>query len=175
MAQGLLKGLPVGFARLASLVITLASTACVIPIPAEIEEGDAGGGSAPVIIASNPDMSSGTITLSDSAPITASLTIRDNDLDDTLYVKVFRDYVTNQPPVHTTSIPADAENRTRDRIKELDTDNWCNGGAVGSGNLNFEVMVADRPFLEDSEEPAYRALPPEANFSIRSWTAQCVE
>lgn len=145
---------------------------CVVPIPGEEEATDGGVNSPPVIVASVPSMpfeGGGPINVT-SLPAQVTIDVKDVDLDDQIYVRVFRDYESNplqiveereQIPPTGTAIRAGIA---------LDTLPWCLGAPTGM-NLVFDVVVADRPFLEDDTEPFNRATSGES--SVRAWIGVC--
>jgi hypothetical protein len=156
-------------ARALLLGIALAM-ACVIPIPAEVENEDAGTSNAPpVIVSSTPEMP-GPITL----PQTMSVTLKDIDIADTLYVRVFRDYADDPRPVFTIPVVNDAQIGTEIRTRELDAAAIC-AGAMPNEDLVIDVMVADRPYDDEnpSAPPANRRVTGNGQSSMRSWIARC--
>jgi hypothetical protein len=156
-----------------SLLLVTASmviVACIIPIPAEVETDDGGGrNSPPVIIASIPEMP-GPITL----PQALSVTIKDIDLGDTLYIRVFRDYAEDPRIVSNYTVINDPETGADTRTRELDGPAICTG-AVANEEIVVDVVVADRPFDENSSAPpANRKVTGNGEVSVRSWVARCV-
>jgi hypothetical protein len=156
-----------------SLAIAIPLTGCVVPIPADVEQSDGGTNSAPVILSSTPSMP-GFDPISVTMPQMRSITVKDNDIGDTIYVRVFRDYQLGpQGPLNDQSVTNDPVNGTAIRVISLPTDTWCNAATLGDQHV-FDVMVADRPFDSNpATKPEYRALPPDAEYSIRSWVATC--
>jgi hypothetical protein len=162
--------------RRALVLVSVMVSACVIPIPAEVDQPDASpANSPPVIVESNPSMP-GFVDINISNPTDRSITVKDNNIADTLYVRVFRDYQDAAlGPLIDASVPNDPVIGTATRIVQLPTNTWCNGATLGTDHV-FDVVVADRPFNPNpAVPPAYRALPPGAEFSIRSWVSKCVQ
>lgn len=172
MARQLLQiGVMVSVLALASLDLT----ACVIPLPFE-ETQDAGGpaNAPPEILVSSADPSmleQQTIETGASARI-FKVTVRDNDAEDTLYLRVFRNYdVAPDSAVSEITINKPLEG-TSDRIFEINTNTWCTG-QVGADAIVFEVVVTDRKFRPLDEEPLFRATEPGAGVARSYWIGRC--
>lgn len=172
-----LLGLPrVGLLPLALVAaLALGAAACVVPLPYE-EAPDGAVNYPPLIKDSNPSMP-GPVRLAIGAePPLFTIDVEDKDLGDTLFVRVFRDYSTApEPPRNDLPRANDPNSGSSLRTIELQTNTWCTN-AVPNVNLVFDVVVADRPFLEDlSIKPVYRAVPKGAESSIRSWVIECLQ
>jgi hypothetical protein len=176
MAQRLLSCWPMRVVAGIALGSSTLVGACVVPIPADVEGGDGGPSSPPVIVDSNPAM-----PFSNGAPIDVNLIadgkvtidVKDFDLDDTLYVRVFRNYDPQTNPFDINDIewaPGDGSlvGAVRQDI-ELSTALWCAGSEQGRFYV-FDVVVSDRRF-EDEGTPAGRATTGET--AIRSWVGVC--
>ena len=152
-------------------------TSCVIPIPATPEDADAGPVSlldTPIVLDSTPQMP-GPITINLASPFLVSLVLRDHDIADTLYIRVFRDYQSdkNRGPVTDTMVANDPVNGTEDRQKFIDTNTWC--ATPSETQIPFDVIVADQPFETNlAIEPIYQAVKNNGRWSKRSWVAKCV-
>ena len=111
-----------------------------------------------------------------SQPPLFTIEVVDKDIADTLYVRVFRDYETApEPPRNSIPKANDPETGSPVRLIELQTNTWCTN-APRNVNLPFDVVVADRPFVEDlSIEPVYQVVPKGAETSTRSWVVECLE
>ena len=175
--------------RLGKLVLSLiaagfagASAACIIPPSLEVEVSDAGFSAIPVIrSAASPFEFPGPFTVSrDAADVTISLTLRDNDLDDTLFVRLFLDY----DPQSGAGLLSDcvaAPTGERDRVLGCPASTVCNLIEVGDTSLHsLEAMVTDRPWLtaddpDAVDQPPLRAVDigAGAGDSIRGWTMRC--
>lgn len=159
--------------------------ACLIPPDLEPASQDAGSGSPPVIRSAQPAEFAfpGPILLERGDTRQLSLEVEDGDREDTLFVQLYVDYnrlPTSAPTPAYASCQA-APNESAIRLIPCDTGALCNSIA-STDNMEhvLEVMVADRPFILDSDpqafgQPPYRALaePQEASFSIRSWVMKC--
>jgi hypothetical protein len=159
-----------GFPRLAYLLLPVLTGSCVIPIPAEVETGDGGGLNAPPIIQTSIPEMPGPITL----PQTLSVTFKDIDVGDTLFVRVFRDYTADQRPVLDLRIPNDPLNGTELRTQLIDALAICNGAPTDE-DIVVDIMVADREYDMENVTlpPAYRRVTGNGESSIRSWIARC--
>lgn len=178
-ARKLLKGLRMGTTTAHSLAFmgTLLTTSCVIPIPASPEE-DAGAAavpSTPFVYTSNPQMP-GPITIVIDSFFPVSVTLRDANLEDTLYVRVFRDYSKNpeRGPLVDKMVPNDPIRGKPDREDTVDTTTWCNGAPLNEQVL-FTLVVADKPFEKSAAiEPPYQAITANGLSSKSSWVGRCV-
>lgn len=149
-------------------------TACPIPPPLEREDLDASVNSIPVITRLDPNFPSpGPIAINRQETEPMSLTVRDTDLDDTVWVYFYVDY--NYPT------PVPDLNHCRSSVNELDRNLTCPLNALCAfetgppDQIHFlEAMVTDRELLSEGE-PLYRALPPGAGVSYRSWLMTCNE
>jgi hypothetical protein len=146
--------------------------ACVLPVPGSLDDPDAGVLDAdPVIIDSNPVMPY-------LKPLVAnqqfSVTLRDADLKDTLFLRIFRNYETNPGPIDAVMVPNDIQNPKEVRGPvSLNTGAWCPGALAGT-TITVDVMVADRPFDADiTRAPQYRVVTQNGKGSIRSWVLTC--
>ncbi len=148
---------------------------CVIPVPLELANSDAGPSSAPVILSASPDEFSFTnpdgIVLDVQDTRRLGLTIRDPDRQDSLYIRIFVDYDgSNFSSECMVPGPSDSEIR----VADCTTSTICTS-TLADGKVHFiEAMVADREFLSVSDpraegQPAFRALPEDAAYSFRAW------
>jgi hypothetical protein len=159
-------------ARALMTMTVLATTACVVPIPASFEgdDGDAGvRNDHPAIIRAVPEDFPGPLDLTPESPQEYTVTLADNDLDDTLYVRVFRNYHLGAlGPLLDRPVPnAGGVERTT----VIPSNTWCNAVTPGS-TIIIEVVVADRPFDTDpTKEPAYQVTP--GNKVKTYWMATC--
>lgn len=155
--------------------VLAALAGCVIPPPLEREEErDAAVNSIPVVVGLDPSYPSpGPIAITRQHQETMSLTVRDNDLGDTLWIYFFVDYNYPDPVPHLNSCQIS--------VNELDRTLTCPLNALCAfedgppDQIHFlEAMVTDRALLPEGE-PIYRALPPGAGVSYRAWLMTCIE
>ena len=151
-------------------------TGCVIPVPADLSDPDAGAKNAdPVIEETNPAMP-GPLSLVSTQEV--SVTLRDADLRDTLYVRVFRNYLTGDTaPLHEYTVVNDPMNgqETRSPLR-IDTGAWCVPATTFAGTqIIIDIAVADRKFSADvNASPQFLALDDKVGkVNIRSWVATC--
>jgi hypothetical protein len=167
-------------ARYARWLGVLALAACVIPVPADLNVPDAAvvvRDADPVILDSNPAMPGPTAI--SSLGQTFTVTLRDADVSDTLYVRVFHDYDQGfTSPLNDIPVPNDpvTGKEVRGPI-ELDTKAWCSPASqFGNGNpVIIDVMVADRPYSNDvNATPQFRTLvDKDGKANLRSWVVTC--
>lgn len=180
MARGVL---PLFMMRVLTVTLPVAvvGAGCVIPPPLQLDEPDAGVNATPVIVSAGPapDFSfPGPIVVEHSDTRRVTLTISDTDLNDTMYVRIYRNYGDPDPSnfVSSCTIPPSGE---KTRSGECSASSFCNGlEPTDQGDKTLEAMVADRAFLEESDpagegQPAFRRLPAGAQSSIRAWVMTC--
>jgi len=176
MVQKLLHSVPVG--TCARALWLMCATACVFPLPSETEVSDidAPPKNADPVIANSIPMMPGPLTLPKEGQ-TYTVTVRDADIKDTLYVRVFRNYPAGLGPIYEHPVPNDPTmgKEVRDPVP-LDTTGWCQPASAFAGTqLIIDVVVADRPFDPDiNATPQYRhLLDPVGKLNIRSWVVTC--
>lgn len=172
----------------ALLVAALASPAgwgCVLPPDLEPEGADAGPSSPPVIMSAlPPDFAfPGPIVVDpDQLDLFITLTVEDNDLGDSLYARLYRDYVpVTQPTPALVDCTQPGPSTSRSRTLRCSFNPLCNGVPDDGATLHVvEVMVSDQEFIGDSEpeafgQPTYRAVANRetAGSSIRAWNMRC--
>jgi hypothetical protein len=154
------------------MVIAL-TTSCVVPIPASpLEDGDAGANGIPDIVSASPANYGfpGPIELDRSSPQQITITLKDMDVEDTLVLRVFRNYPQSLPPLVETTGTSIGNG---ERLATLDTTNWCVGQSDDEQIL-FTLVVADRPFAATTEQPPFQAVTPGGLKSEMYWIATCV-
>lgn len=163
------------------MIAGCAAWGCVVPAPLNIEGSDAGPGSPPVIVASGPAPAfslPGPLVLDRSDNPLLSLTVRDNEVDEELFVRLYVDYgINGQRPARSGCvIPPSGQ---IERVGECSVTPVC--GDVPDDDEDehlLEAMVADRRFLEETdrppEQPPQRGLPEDASYSIRAWVFRCL-
>jgi len=173
-------------------VCALAATAaassggCVIPPDLEPAGADAGPSTTPVILGAQPAEFAfpGPMVLDRGVDRPLTLEVADDDLGDTIYVQLYVDYnreVTGGVPTPAWASCQAAATGQVTRFVECPTQALCTPIAEADlGDHVLEAMVADRPFIPDSDplaagQPPYRALaePGRAAYSFRSWVMRC--
>ena len=107
-----------------------------------------------------------------------TLTVRDNDLADVIFVRFFVDY--SRPDRTNSKAECSAPSSG-----EIEREVPCSMSTIGNGvSLSeehfLEAVVADQPFLETSDPDAagqlpFRALPPGSSSSVTAWSLRCLE
>jgi hypothetical protein len=155
---------------------SLSLPGCVIPPPGEVVRDAGTPNSPPVVIGASPPEFAfpGPVTIPTIEPPSVTLTFSDNDVDDTLYVRKFRDYDLGAPSADVTCggdvIPPTG---AVERQAEFCTGTWCPASDDGTPHM-LEVVVADRPFIDDGM-PLFRGLPEGAGSSVRAWRFLCTQ
>ncbi len=163
-----------------STFLSAGSSGCVVPPPLEIGGADAGPSANPAIVSASPSELAfpGVMTVDRGDQRRLSLTLTDADLEDTLYVRIYRDYglPVQDSSKSDCSAPPSGE---LTRIADCSIASLCNGVDETDTSRKFvEAMVADRPFLSASDpraegQPPFRALPEDAAYSFRAWLMVC--
>jgi hypothetical protein len=146
----------------------IALSACIIPIPAEVEQSDAGIDHTPFVKSANPPPPGNGADL----PAELTVVLEDGNVGDTLYIRVFREYQ-GTPFLDEATVTNAALTGGLERApKMLPTNTWCNGTTAGLHE--FEILVADRPFSDSvSDPPPYRAVTLNGKFSSTFWSFRC--
>lgn len=149
------------------------ATGCVVPLPYPDESTDAAvGGYPPVIRAGTPPLGEPTTISRAAEPPTFTLDVEDRDIDDTIYLRVFRNYNPDDPTPQLRDSPYPPGGEAL-RTLEVSTIAWCPESAGDLDKAIFEVVVADRPFDTNPTPPLYRAVTGGGDFTIRPWIISC--
>ncbi len=152
-------------------------TACAVPPSLQLDEPDARENAAPIITSVTTD---NALSLVEPGPITdikrgrgsLTVTLRDADIDDKLFVRMFLDYRVSDPTpsrVFCESSPSTTASRTTN----CDISGLCLSGDVGQTRLLW-IEVFDREPL-GSGIPLHRAMPAGGASSKWSFSLQCQE
>ena len=163
-----------------SALMAILITGCVIPRSLEVETSDANFSSPPIIdSAAAPFEFPGPFTLArDDIDSTLSLTLLDNDITDTLFVRIFLDYDPESGGGLVTDCTA-TESGERARVATCPAQNICTQLEEGDTDLHsLEAVVSDRDWLtaddpDAGDQPPLRAVPLEAGRVIRGWSMNC--
>ena len=159
-----------------AMPVTFAAQACVLPPALSLDQPDAGADSPPLIVSVRGENAE---ELTPPGPLvfqrgagSISLTLEDNDLGDTLFVRVFVDYHhPDDVPARAACSAAPATQAQRATTCVLN--GLCNGIDAAPDHL-MEVEVYDRAPLEDgSATPLYRAIPPDGRSTSKSFFVTC--
>lgn len=171
---------PLLMTRIVMLALALGcvgGASCVIPPALDPEQDvDAAVNSIPVIVKLDSNFPSpGPIPIKkpgtgeEQEPMT--ITVRDLDVQDTVWIYIYVDYNYPNPLPHLSSCQSSVSQFDRDLTCPLNT--LC--AFADQRALHFlEAMVTDRELLPQGE-PLFRALPPNAGVSYRSWLMVCTE
>jgi len=164
---------------------------CVLPPDLNPAGGDAGPSSPPVILeVTPPDTYSfpGPIQVSREDSPDMLLRVVDNDPDDVIYVRLYRDYkwprIDDSPatPALADCLLGPDGSGALERNINCQTNALCNGVPPEDNNLHsLQAMVSDRPFLLESDQEgegqdAYRKVAdfPRAGRSFLGWLMRCL-
>jgi hypothetical protein len=154
-------------ARLLQLAWAIPLSACIIPIPAEVEQADGGVNNTPFVKSANPAPPGSGGDL----PTELTVVLEDGNVGDTLYIRVFREYE-GTPFLDEVTVPNAPTGGLERAPLALPTNTWCNG--TSPGPHQFEILVADRIFNPNiTVQPAYRAVMQNGKFSSTYWTFGC--
>jgi hypothetical protein len=174
-------------AMVGSLAIAVSApllAGCPIPFPSDIEDqSDAGLNTTPVITSASPEdlAFGGAIVVVDRGdPRVVTLSLRDTDVGDTLYLRTYRDYTAALPTVFLNDVEVPPTGEAL-RLRDVSLSPWCAGVAPTDEDQHIlEVLVADRAFLECTGtpvecagQPQFRELPAGAQSSARTWNIKC--
>ncbi len=158
-------------------LLTLGVCGCIAPLQFEEQhDGGVNDDNPPMIILSSAKPSMlGSADIDSMNPTKFSVQVEDQDTDDDLFLRVFRDY--QQGGAHRQFVgdkkvgDPDMSSLTV-RTFEIETNTWCDG-ITSSTPIIFEVLVTDRPWLEITVDPVYRAVPAGAKTARSYWVAVC--
>jgi len=180
MARSLLTLVMMRVLTIAGPLVLGTSIGCVIPAPLQLDESDAGTNATPLIVSSGPapDFSfPGPLAMEHSDQRRLTLTLNDSDVDDTLHVRIYRDYDENSIGfVSSCTFPPSGE---KTRVGDCLTQSFCNNVAdTDQENKLLEAMVTDRAFLDESDpagegQDAYRRIQAGTQSSFRTWIMNC--
>lgn len=165
-----------GDTAIRALVVSMLVSGCVIPPSLSVDTTDAGLNAAPAIISVRADGVElpewSTVTFEQGFG-TLNLLVYDTDLDDTLYPKVFVNYLFNDPkPARADCTQAAGDSVTRSSTCGLA--GLCQLGDVASKEtLTMQVMVFDRQIIPD-QAPLYQAMPPGGISTTRTFFLKCL-
>jgi len=156
---------------------------CPVPFPSQIQtEADAGVNSTPVIQRATPaDLTfPGPLVVARGDDRIVTLHLKDTDVSDTLFIRMFRDYDPTNPTPQLVNVDVPVAGSV-ERLREVSLATWCAGLSPVDADFHFLVaMVADRPFLDCStqpdecaDQPQFRELPAAAESSTVAWTIKC--
>jgi hypothetical protein len=156
------------------LAISLLAGGCVIPPSLSSNTTDAGVDSPPAILKvfSDVDLKEGAPVLFEyNAANNITVTVRDTDLGDTLYVRMFVDYNNpDQTPPRGSCLPAPSA-KSPDRTSVCNIQGLCLMSDIGQ-TRGLSFVVFDRE-PQDTGTPLYQAMPPDGQSTSRFFYLKC--
>lgn len=139
----------------------------------------------PVIFsAADPFEFPGPLLINRDESRTLSVTVMDNDIEDTIFMRLYVDYLLDNPLPALSECSAPSSEFEARIITTCSMSAVCNPIPVGGDDEIhiLEVLVSDSPFIPDSSplaegQPGFRAIEDPVNSIpvIRSWPFRCVE
>ncbi len=159
-----------------ALVIFPAAIACAVPPGLQLDQPDAKENSAPIITAA----AVGAEALTEPGPITEiergrgnmAVTVRDTDVEDTLYIRMFVDYGLPDPTA-PRGFCKTTPGITTSRTISCDISGICTNDDIDVTRLLW-IEVFDREPL-DSGTPRFRVMPEGGYSSKWAFSLQCQE
>ena len=102
-----------------------------------------------------------------------SLTVSDANLDDVLHVRYFVNYSNPMAPPSGPIAEALIPAGTTAKRNAVTTSIECGPTRVPTGTQQLTAVIADRPFIEGTTPPLFRAVPPDGYTVEVSWTVTC--
>jgi hypothetical protein len=164
------------FVLICAAAVVLPSFACAVPPSLQLDQPDAGENAAPIVTsvsnaAAEELIEPGPITVAQGAG-TLSVTLRDADVGDALFVRMFVDY--NRPdPTPPRVLCSTASGTTVKRTASCPITGLCQTSDIGQ-ERNLWIEVFDRQPLETGL-PLYRAMPTGGASSKWQFTMRCQE
>ena len=157
-----------------ALAVSLLAGGCVIPPSLSTNQADAGVNAPPAILSASSDLvqlvEPGPVSFAQNTTSDLVVTLRDPDLTDTLYVRVYVDY--NHPdPTPPRAQCVAAPDKSPDRTATCSLAGLCLSTDVGATH-GMTIVVFDREPL-DSGTPLFQAMPPDGLSTDRFYYLQC--
>jgi hypothetical protein len=159
-----------------ALVLLSTFPACAVPPALQLDQPDAKENGAPIITA----LTVGAQALAEPGPITEiergrgnmAVTVRDTDVEDTIFIRMFVDYGLPNPTAPRSFCKV-LPGTTVSRTISCDISGLCTDGDIDENRLLW-IEVFDREPL-DSGIPRYRVMPEGGYSSKWSFSLQCQE
>lgn len=159
-----------------ALVLFTTIPACAVPPGLQLDQPDAKENSAPIITAA----AVGAKALTEPGPITEiergrgnmAVTVRDTDVEDTLYIRMFVDYGLPDPTA-PRGFCKTTPGSTTSRTISCDISGICTNDDIDVTRLLW-IEVFDREPL-DSGTPRFRVMPEGGYASKWAFSLQCQE
>ena len=157
-----------------ALVLSLLAGGCVIPPSLSSNTTDGGVNSPPAILSVSSDQQQlvepGPVLFEQNTTSSLIVKVRDTDVSDTLYVRVFVDYHFPDATPARAACTATAA-KSADRTASCSLAGLCETADVGV-QRGMTVVVFDRE-PQDTGTPLYQAMPPDGLSTDRFFYLQC--
>jgi hypothetical protein len=158
------------------LLCVMAFAGCVWPLTYDAQSDAGSKDSPPVIVDSNPPMpadATGPHTIVRTAPPTPyTIDVQDNDLGDSIWVKVFVDSQPLSPIYASVEIKNDPMMPTAVRKISVPNNGWCD--TLADNTLHFfDVVVSDGDFMVPTGTDARTPKENGKEATTRSWAMEC--
>jgi hypothetical protein len=164
--------------RLARLVVPIAlslGAGCIIPPSLSVDVQDAGVDSPPSITSVRSDNQElpepGPALFEVGGMATLNLTLLDTDVDDTLYVRIFVDYLVTAPTAPRSTCTG-TSGASAERTATCDLKALCLPTDVGQTRL-MRIVVFDREVLDSGPGPAFMTMAPGGESTSRTYQLKC--
>lgn len=159
-----------------TLAVSLLAGGCVLPPSLSSNQADAGENSPPAILSASSDLvqlvEPGPVSFAIGTSSTLNVALRDADVTDTLYVRIFVDY--NHPDQTPPRVPKCIAPPTGkpDRTAICPLSGLCETGDA-TLTRGMTIVVFDREPLDDGTLPLYQAMPTGGLSTDRFYYLQC--
>jgi hypothetical protein len=173
------------FAAVMRIAVPTALLTGCPPPPLSLDEPDAAPNATPAVLSvrseTGVELDGGIATNTIVNGVsTMTLTLADNDVDDTLYVRGFFDYnptISNPPSPRANCSVGPSDPRSVERTVTCSLGALCDASAVGDGLPHvFDILVCDRP-PDDAgmQTPRFNSCMPPAFAVPRTYRVICEE
>ena len=174
-----------GFAFFAFALVLPLLGGCLFSPDLSVDEDEFTAPYPPVIFSSaDPFEFPGPLLINRGETRILSVTVLDNDIDDTIFMRLYVDYTLENPLPALSECSAPSSEFEARILTTCPMSAVCNLIPVGADDeLHIlEALVSDSPFVTDSDpiaegQPAFRAIADPVNSTpvVRSWPFRCVE
>lgn len=173
MVSSLLTSLTMRLTRSIGYACMAIHAGCFLPPSLESEvKADAAPNAIPVILDSTLP-ATGLITLQKQGQQPITLTVREPDAGDTVYVYFYVDYGLPDPTPSPNA--CQGAGPTLDRVLDCPLNSLCELLDSSPDEIHFlEAVTTDRARLNNGT-PLFRAFPEGTGISYRSWLMTCVD
>jgi hypothetical protein len=147
---------------------------CIIPPSLSVQ--DAGVDSPPAITSVRSDNQElpepGPLLFEVGSMSPLNLTLLDTDLGDTLYVRIFVDYLVTAPTAPRSTCTGTSANNSSERTATCDLRALCLPADVGQERL-MRIVVFDHQVLDTGPGPAFMTMAPGGESTSRTYKLDC--